>query len=60
MGFRAPGSLGYSVLIYLGQAFAMLEHLGFFLGPPPVSAFLFGLLDKLVLVRKLVVHHLIS
>jgi hypothetical protein len=38
----------------------MVEHLRLFLGPSAVSSFLFGFLDKPVLVRKLVVHHLSS
>ena len=48
--FRGPGSPGHSILIYLGQAFAMLLHPGLFLGPSSFSSFLFGLSGKPVLV----------
>jgi hypothetical protein len=50
VGFRGAGSLGHSILIYLGQAFAMLLHPGLFLGSPSFSSFLFGLPGKPVLV----------
>jgi len=48
--FRGPGSFGHNILIYSGQAFAMLLHPGLFLGPSSFSSFLFGLAGKPVLV----------
>ena len=59
-GFRGRGSLGHSVLIYSGQAFAMLDHPGLLLSSPPFSSFLFGFPGGRVLVRKLIIYHLIS
>jgi hypothetical protein len=50
VGFSGLALLGYSVLIYSCQAFAMLGHLGFSLYSPLFSLCLPGLPGKLVLV----------
>jgi hypothetical protein len=60
VGFRGRGSLRHSVLIYSGQALAMLDHPGLLLSSPPFSSFLFGFPSGRVLVRKLIIYHLIS
>ena len=60
VGFPAPGSFGYGVFIYSGQALAVLKHFCLFPGSPPFPFFLLGFPHNLVPVWGLLVHHLIS